>query len=222
MLLIGSLEQFNLPNVLQRIEAYAKTGLLIVKQGEKWVELSFRQGLLMCIGPVRSTNSLGDRLLQAGVISREALQEVLSVLGASQQSETRAAITLVDLGYVNQESLYNWAAKEASKALQVLLTWSTGEIYFEEGMQPPADRLLIALSITSLLSQQLAVSVPQPLSVGASSTVLPSTPVFCCTALYIAILSTTAPDWTPDSKTHRHVVDAAANGTDTCGSVCLP
>ncbi len=130
----------------------------------------------MCIGPVRSTNSLGDRLLQAGVISQEDLQEVLSVLGASQQSETRAAITLVDLGYVNQESLYNWAAKEASKALQVLLTWSTGEIYFEEGMQPPADRLLIALSITSLLSQQLAVSVPQPLSVGASSTVLPSTP----------------------------------------------
>jgi hypothetical protein len=175
VLLIGSLDQFSLSNVLQRIEANAKTGLLIVKQQEKWVELSFRQGLLMCIGPVRSTNSLGERLLQAGVISQEALQEVLSVLGASQQSETRAAITLVDLGYVNQENLYNWAAKEASGVLQVLLTWSTGEIYFEEGMQPPPDRLLIALSVTSLLSQQLAVSVPQPLSVGASSTVSPST-----------------------------------------------
>jgi hypothetical protein len=175
VLLIGSLEQLNLSNVLQRIEAYAKTGLLIVKQEERWVELSFRQGQLICIGPVRSTNTLGNRLLQAGVISQEALQEVLSVLGASQQSETRIAITLVDLGYVNQESLYNWVAKEASRVLQVLNTWSTGEIYFEEGMQPPADRLLIALSVTSLLSQQLAASVPQPLSAGASSTVLPST-----------------------------------------------
>ena len=175
MLLIGLLEQFNLSNVLQRIEAYAKTGLLIVKQEEKWVELSFRQGLLMCIGPVRSNNTLRDRLLQAGVISQEALQEVVSVLGASQQSETRTAITLVDLGYVNQESLYTWAAKEASRVLQVLLTWSTGEIYFQEGMQPPADRLLIAFSVTSLLSQKLAASVPQPIGAGVSSAVLPST-----------------------------------------------
>jgi hypothetical protein len=178
VLLIGSLDQFTLSNVLQRIEAYAKTGLLIVKQEEKWVELSFRQGLLMCIGPVRSNKTLGDRLLQAGVISQGALQEVISILGTSQESETRTAITLVDLGYVNQESLYNWAAKEASRVLQVLLTWSTGEIYFEEGMQPPADRLLIALSVTSLLPQHLAASVPQSIGVGASSTVLPSTAPF--------------------------------------------
>ena len=175
MLLIGSLEQFNLSKVLQRIEAYAKTGLLIVKQEEKWVELSFRQGLLMCIGPVRSTNTLGDRLLQAGVISQEALQEVVSVLGPSQQSETRTAITLVDLGYVNQESVYTGAAKEASRVLQVLLTWSTGEIYFEEGMQPPADRLLIALSATSLLPQPLDATVPQLVGAGVPSTILPST-----------------------------------------------
>jgi Domain of unknown function (DUF4388) len=174
VLLIGSLEQFNLSNVLQRIEAYAKTGLLIVKQEEKWVELSFRQGLLMCIGPVRSNKTLGDRLLQAGVISQGALQEVISVLGSSLQSETRTAITLSDLGYVNQESLYNWAATEALKVLQVLLTWFTGEIYFEEGMQPPADRLLIALSVSSLLPQQSAVSTPQPF--GVSSAVVQEQP----------------------------------------------
>jgi len=129
----------------------------------------------MCFGPVRSNNSLGDRLLQAGVISQEALQEVESILGASQQSETRTAITLVDLGYVNQESLYTWAAKEASRAFQVLLTWSAGEIYFEEGMQPPADRLLIAFPATSLLPQLLAASAPQPIETVASSPVLPST-----------------------------------------------
>ncbi len=176
MLLIGSLEQFNLSNVLQRIEAYTKTGLLIVKQEEKWVELSFQQGLLMCIGPVRSNKTLGDRLLQAGVISQGALQEVISILGASQQSETRTAITLSDLGYVNQGSLYNWAATEALKVLQVLLTWSTGEIYFEEGMQPPADRLLIAFSISSLLPQQSAVSTPQPFSAGVTSSVVQEQP----------------------------------------------
>jgi len=151
---IGSLEQFNLSNILQRIEEYKKTGLLIVKQGKKSVELSFRQGQLMCIGPIKVNRTLGDRLLQAGVISQKAFQEVTYALGTAQLSETRSAIILIDLGYVNQESLYTWAAKEASCVLQVLLSWSTGEIYFEEGMQPPADRLLISLSVSSLLPRQ--------------------------------------------------------------------
>ena len=170
MSFIGTLEQFNLLNILQKAEAKAKTGLLIIKQEDHWVELSFRQGQLMCIGPVRSNQTLGERLLQAGVISQQAFQEVAYTLGTSQQSETRTAITLIDLGYLNQESLYNWAAKEASRVLQVLLAWTTGEIYFEEGQQPPADRLLIALSVASLLPQQLSVSTQQPFSAGVFST----------------------------------------------------
>jgi uncharacterized protein DUF4388 len=167
--IIGSLEQFNLSNILQKIEVNAKTGLLIIKQGKQWVELTFRQGQLMCIGPVRSNKTLGERLLQAGVISQQALQGVAYALGASQQSETGTAITLIDLGYLNQGSLYAWAAREASRVLQVLLTWTTGEIYFEEGLQPPADRLLIALSVASLLPQQSAVSSAQPVRTGVSS-----------------------------------------------------
>jgi hypothetical protein len=167
---IGTLGQYNLSNILQKAEAKAKTGLLIIKQEERWVELSFRQGQLMCIGPVRSNKTLGERLLQAGVISQQAFQEVTYTLGSALLSETRTAISLIDLGYLNQESLYTWAAKEASRVLEVLLTWTTGEIYFEEGQQSPADRLLIALSVASLLPQQSAISTPQPGSAGVFST----------------------------------------------------
>jgi len=170
MSFIGTLGQYNLSNILQKAEAQAKTGLLIIKRDEQWVELSFRQGQLMCIGPVRSKKTLGERLLQAGIISQQAFQEVANTLGPAQQSETRTAISLIDLGYLNQESLYAWAAKEASRVLGVLLSWTTGEIYFEEDLQPPADRLLIALSIASLLPRQLAVSTQQPVSVGMLST----------------------------------------------------
>jgi hypothetical protein len=167
--LIGSLEQFNLSSILQKIEGNAKTGLLVIKQEEQWVELSFQQGQLMCIGPVRSTKTLGERLLQAGVISQQALKAIAYTFGASQQSETRTAITLIDFGYLNQERLYSWATQEALRVLQVLLTWTSGEIFFEEGLQPPADRLLIALSVASLLPQQSAVSNAQPVRTGMSS-----------------------------------------------------
>ena len=169
MSLIGSLDKFDLSIVLQRIEAYRKTGLLAVKQGERLVELSFRQGQLMCIGPVRPNVSLGERLLQAGVISREACQAVAFSLGADQYREIGSALAFIDMGYVNQESLYRWAMSETSQVIEALLTWTNGELYFEENQQPPADRLLIANSVTSLLPGETSDDTPQPVNVGAAA-----------------------------------------------------
>ena len=168
MSFIGSLDQFDLSIILQRIESYKKTGLLVVKQGERLVELSFRQGQLLCIGPVRPDISLADRLLQAGVISREAYQEVASTPGVDLYREVGAALTLIDLGHVNQQSLYNWASSEATRVIEALIAWTDGKIYFEENQQPPNDRLLIALPILSMLPEQPAEAPAEPAAVGAA------------------------------------------------------
>ncbi len=173
MSFIGSLDQFDLSIILQRIESYKKTGLLVVKQGERVVELSFRQGQLLCIGPVRPNISLADRLLQAGVISLEAYQEVALRPGADHYREVGAALALIDLGHVNQQSLYRWAFSEASSVIEALIAWTDGEIYFEENQQPPSDRLLIALPISSMLPEQPSEAYAQPVAVGA----VPSTAV---------------------------------------------
>ena len=170
MSLIGSLEKVSLSDILQRVEAFGKTGLLKVQRGEQRVELYFRQGQLICLGPVHPNITLGDRLLQAGIISQEALQEVLGAIELSHRSETRMALTLIDLGHVNHESLRTWAANEASKAISMLLKWPAGDIYFEEHVQPASERLLISLSITSLLPASLPASVPLPVGVGTLST----------------------------------------------------
>ena len=169
MSFIGSLDQFDLSIILQRIESYKKTGLLVVKQGERAIELSFRQGQLLCIGPVRPDISLGDRLLQAGIISREARQEVVSTLGAEYYREVGTALALIDLGHVNQQSLYNWAFGEAGRVIEALIAWTDGDVYFEEDQPPPSDRLLIALPISSLLPERPPEAFASPVIVGASS-----------------------------------------------------
>ncbi len=168
MSFIGSLDQFDLSIILQRIESYKKTGLLVVKQGERSVELSFRQGQLLCIGPVRPDISLADRLLQAGVISREACQDVALTPGVDRYREVGAALALIDLGYINQQSLYHWAFSEASRVIEALINWTDGEIYFEENQQPPSDRLLIALPVSSMLSRQPSEALTQPVAIGAA------------------------------------------------------
>ncbi len=161
MSLIGTLEQVGLSLILQGIETHAKTGLLVIKQEEQWVELYFRDGRLMCIGPVRANATLGERLLQSGVISQTALQDALQSVGEAQLGETRIALTLMELGYVNHEELRAWATKEATSVLTILLNWRNGLLYFEDDQQPPTDRLLVALSCTSLLPSILTVVKPQ-------------------------------------------------------------
>ncbi|MEO8971891.1 MAG: DUF4388 domain-containing protein [Ktedonobacteraceae bacterium] len=173
MSFIRALEQLHLPEVLQGIEAHSKTGLLIIQQDAQWVEFYFRNGRLMCIGPVRADAPLEKRLLQAGVISPQALREALQAIAMPQPGETRLVITLMDLGYTSREDLRAWAMREATDVLRVLLQWRSGEIRFEDEIQPQNDPLLVALSPNALLAA-CAVSAPeQPLArVAAVSPVL--------------------------------------------------
>lgn len=158
MSLIGTLEQLSLANILQRIEMYEKNGMLVLQQGETWAELYIRGGRLVCIGPVRTTMTLGERLLQDGIISPQALQDTYQTLREAQPGETRVALALMDRGHLGHEDLRGWATKKALAALKVLLTWTSGEIYFEEDISPSSDRLLVALSISTLLSSLSALS----------------------------------------------------------------
>ena len=132
MSLIGTLEQFSLAHVLQRIETYGKTGLFKIQQGTQWVELYFHEGRLLCLGPVKGSATLGERLLQKGVISAQGLQETLLAIADAPLSETRVAFTLMELGHVERDALRAWATREASDVLQVILTWPSGGLYLRK------------------------------------------------------------------------------------------
>jgi hypothetical protein len=163
---IGSIEQFTLSGVLGRLETHAKTGLLVIKQGGTWVELYFREGQLMCIGPVRTIANLGERLLHDGIISQQAWQETLLAVGADQLDEVSIAITLLNLGHTTKEKLRAWSQEKTLAVLQALLVWTSGDMYFEEDTPTPAGRLLAAFSIASLLAMIPQLETP--------STTLPS------------------------------------------------
>jgi len=150
--LIGTLEQFNLALVLQRIEAHEKTGLFKIQQGTRWVDLYLREGRLMCISKQHVDMPLGERLVKSGVISAQDLQQAIFATGEELPDETRLVITLMDLGSVEREELRAWATKEAIQVLQELLTLTSGELYFEEEVPPPVGRLLVSLSLSTLLS----------------------------------------------------------------------
>jgi len=174
--LIGTLEQFSLSNVLRRIEIHEKSGLLVVKQGEYWVEFYFRNGRLLCIGPLRTQATLTERLVGDQLISPQALHEIGRTLGEATSSETRAALALMDLGYIGRDQLRAWAIQKAVDVLRVILTWSSGDVYFEEGTPPPADRLLVSMSVISIIDSTPQGSQFDQTSSPQSSQLPPSRP----------------------------------------------
>ena len=173
MSLLGTLEQFRLPNVLQRLESHAKTGLLVVRQGVRWVEFYVRNGCLLCIGPVRTNATLVDRLWQDKLIAQQVWQEMKHVLGSDEQSETRVAIALMERGCVTRDQLRAWTTEKSLVVLSAVLAWTSGEIYFEEGTQPPSDRLLVSMSITALI-ETVIVDIPAPQTQPLQTTPVPS------------------------------------------------
>ena len=102
MSLIGTLERISLARVLQRIEDCEKTGLCKIQQGPRSVDLYFRDGRLMCINQQHVNTPLGERLVESGVISAQALREAILATGDEFPNETRLVITLMDLGHVGK------------------------------------------------------------------------------------------------------------------------
>ena len=127
MILVGTLEQLELANILQ--ELHAKTGLLAIKHGEQRVKLYLKQGLIMCID-----SRQGHTTLENGHAHFNGHAHIK---------------------FSSQNDL-----QEATRIIQDLLTWSTGEVYFEDEVQPPTDRSPLALHISSL--------VPSPINLAST------------------------------------------------------
>src|SRR6266436_9624798 len=110
MIKVGVIEQRAFLSILQRIEIYAKTGLLTLIHNEQEAELYFQQGQLTSIG-LKGSSSLGERLVQARVISQDNLREALLVLAArdshslapADHDDILMARTLIRFGLVSRE-----------------------------------------------------------------------------------------------------------------------
>ena len=154
MSFIGSLDQFDLSIILQKIEEYQKTGVLTIRRGATVVELCFRQGQMVCIGPIKPGLTIGERLVRAGVISSEVCASVELALGERASSEYEAVKTFLETHYIDEKRLVAWASTESSQVLTAILGWEEGDLYFEAEQLPPAHRYTIPLSVTALFPSQ--------------------------------------------------------------------
>src|SRR5688500_15363589 len=127
----GDLEQINLADIFQTLAMSKMEGVLRLRHPLDEQQVPRRDGCVRLCGPnPLVTRRLGQRLLQAGLVSAEQLRQAL----ATQRSDRRPiGVLLVDAGAVAQETIDEIVGRQVAEDLFALFTWRHGSFEFFKG-----------------------------------------------------------------------------------------
>ena len=134
----GDLDQMPLGDVFQTLGLTKMEGVLRVCNPVEQRIVYFRGGNLRMVVPPRLLmRRLGQRLLQAGLLTADDLR---SALTEQKRSPKGLDEVLVSSGYVSREQIDDIVALQVSEELFGLFTWTHGTFEFWKG--PPQDEAL--------------------------------------------------------------------------------
>lgn len=153
-MLEGKLQDFGLEAIFQLINSEKKTGTLhiIRRAGDAEGFIYFRQGKIF--GAVSNYNRqpLGERLINAGYISREQLEQALKVQKMSKRRRKLGQI-LISEGLITQETLQHFLREQIQNTVFDILPWTEGEFKFYDDKLPAAEDMGLLISARRLLAK---------------------------------------------------------------------
>jgi len=145
MALEGSLDVFNLPEILQMVSVQKKTGILTVQGESDIVAVSFLNGQVVAADALNQTveEGLGQVLAQMELVQPE---DFAAVAAEHQAGGGRMVDLLQQRGYVERPQLLRALRTQTFGLLRQLLEWKRGdfkfyggdEVSYEEGFEPIA------------------------------------------------------------------------------------
>lgn len=168
----GSLDLFQLPEILQIISQEHKTGILTVQGHDDIVAISFLNGQVVSADALNKTleDGLGEVLLDRNLVTREDYE---AAQAEKRRSNSRLMDALIETGALERRELLDALRLLTHDLLSELLAWREGEFKFyggdevsyEEGFRPIAveDLLLANLpQATEKVSQPPPEASPVP------------------------------------------------------------
>src|SRR6266853_1302584 len=150
MALSGTLKDFGIADILQLIGHQTKTGRLTLKTGTDEVEVFFIDGNVVFASEKQrnSKNLLGNLLLRAELLSKEQLDEALSV---QQRTLKRLGDILTEGGQVTQAQLSQMMRLQTTETLYKLFSWKNGSYEFSQEDVDPARSTFDPIRAESVL-----------------------------------------------------------------------
>ncbi len=154
MAIEGTLDLFQLPEILQLVSHQGKTGILTIQGESDIVAISFERGRVVAADALNQTleEALGEVLAGQGLVGPS---DFAAVSAAHRAGQGRLMDLLVERRLVSRPQLLSALRLHTYRLLLELLAWRAGEFKFytgeevayEEGFQPIAVEELLIRSV---------------------------------------------------------------------------
>jgi len=164
----GTLDLFQLPEILQVVSQQRKTGILTVQGPDDIVAVSFLEGRIVAADSLTETTEagIGEVLLAEGQVSQDLLR---TLSNRSSQGGPRLGDLLVSEGHVDREDLLEALRTHTVRLLESLLDWSSGQFKFYGGDEVSYEEGFRSIGVDELLlraiEDQERDALPEPDSV---------------------------------------------------------
>ncbi|NPV59544.1 MAG: DUF4388 domain-containing protein [Actinobacteria bacterium] len=152
MALKGSLKDFSIPDLFQLLNFGKKNGTLNLTRGQARGYICFRNGEVFFATTNWKRQSLGLKLLNAGIITKAQLEEALQLQKTSARGQ-RLGQLLIRLGYITKEQLEVFVEEQIQDAVFEMLRWTDGEFDFQPGVVFPEEDIGLSISTEELIME---------------------------------------------------------------------
>ncbi len=130
MALKGSIDEFSLLDIFRLVSWAKKTGQLVVTSDDKEGRISFEEGLVCFAITPHNRIPIGPRLVNAGLVSQQELDDALKAQQIGNKQERLGEI-LMNMSLIKQDELEEFLQEQIQDALFEILYWTNGNYHFE-------------------------------------------------------------------------------------------
>ncbi|MEN3044161.1 MAG: tetratricopeptide repeat protein [Candidatus Hydrothermales bacterium] len=142
----GSLKEIPFSDVVQLMVMGKKTGRLSVTNGEDFLEIFFKGGIVIYGKMINKQEKIGEILLSKGVIDEETHQKAKNLI---EKGAPNFGSALLELG-VPENEIKKAYEEEIKKFVSEAISWSDGYFNFEQD-EFPKEKPVISLDPSYLL-----------------------------------------------------------------------
>jgi hypothetical protein len=151
----GNLKDFSLADMFRLLASGRKSGTLHLDRPDAQGKVCFDKGRVFFASSNWNRESLGRRLVRAGVISEKQLRQALGLqkIQKKEKAGRRLGQILVDEGYLDSKVLENFIHDQINDTLFDLFRWEEGNLRFEGDESCDDEDIGIAVSVENIIME---------------------------------------------------------------------
>lgn len=172
MALQGSLQEYNMGQLLNLIHIAHKSGGLTVQSSRGAAELFFDEGKLIAANSGQP-QTLTDLMVRAGKLTRDQATNLAASSGAVDDKQL--GLLLLNTGQITRDDIVQTLRQTMLNTVQTVWEWEDGQFVFDQTRTPPAGRVTIPIGLERLLVEAGRPRT-EPAPAAQANTLHPPTP----------------------------------------------